>query len=62
MSTLTSYYSGDIVAARTAHRAHARRGNGRPVAPVAPRPAGRVDRAAYGHYDGDLGALLAALR
>lgn len=62
MSTLSAYYSGDIAAARSAHRAHVRRGDRRRMAPVPRRRAKRVNRAAYGHYDGDLEALLAALR
>ena len=61
MTTLSGYYSGDIAAARTAHRAHVRRGDIRPAA-VAQARARRVDRAAYAHYDGDLEALLVALR
>lgn len=61
MTTLSAYCSGDIAAARTAHRAHVRRGDIRPV-PFARARVRRVDRAAYGHYDGDLEALLAALR
>ena len=61
MSTLSAYYSGDITAARSAHRAHVRRGDLSREA-VAPGRVRRVDRAAYGHYDGDLEALLTALR
>ena len=61
MSTLSTYYSGDIAAARRAHRAHVRRGDQRRAA-VARGRVRRVDRAAYRHYDGDLEALLTALR
>ncbi len=61
MSNVSAYYSGDISAARSAYRAHVRRGQVRPAAVPRGRVR-RVDRAAYGHYDGDLEALLAALR
>lgn len=61
MTTLSAYYSGDLAAARIAHRAHVRRGDVRHAAFTRARVR-RLDRAAYGHYDGDLEALLVALR
>ena len=62
MNTLSAYYSGDIAAARAAHRAHVRHGDLRRRRPVAARRVRRVERTAYGHYDGDLQALLVSLR
>ncbi len=60
--TLSGYYSGDVRAACAAWSAHVARGNSRPAVARAGHPGEPVDAEEYEAYDGDLDALLAALR